>query len=150
MFASLSNNQRGILAICGCMAAYTVNDVLVKQILRTYPAGEVIFVRGAMSVLLIGAVALAFGHGQRMRSAMSGNLAARSVFEGLSTAGFIASLAHMQLANLAAVLQVAPLLITVLSVAIYREVVGWRRWTAISVGFFGALLVIKQIGRAHV
>ena len=59
MFASLSNNQRGILAICGCMAAYTVNDVLVKQILRTYPAGEVIFVRGAMSALLIGAVAAA-------------------------------------------------------------------------------------------
>ena len=41
MLSSLSNNQRGIVAICGCMASYTVNDVLVKQILRTYPVGEV-------------------------------------------------------------------------------------------------------------
>ena len=44
------------------MASYTVNDVLVKQILQTYPVGEVIFVRGLMCSLLIGAVALAFGH----------------------------------------------------------------------------------------
>jgi drug/metabolite transporter (DMT)-like permease len=148
LFSSLSNNQRGIAAICGCMAAYTVNDVLVKQILRTYPIGEVIFVRGVMCALLIGAVALAFGHGQRLRTALSRDLAARSVFDGLSTIGFIAALAHMQLANLAAVLQIAPLLITALSVVIYREVVGWRRWTAISVGFLGALFVIKPVPSA--
>lgn len=145
MLSSLSNNQRGVLAVCGCMASYTINDVLVKQILRTYPAGEVIFVRGVMCSLLIGAAALWLGHGKAMRSAMSGLLASRSLCDGLSTAGFIAALAHMKLANLAAVLQIAPLIITALSVAVYREAVGWRRWSAIGVGFAGALLVIKPI-----
>ena len=145
MLSSLSNNQRGILAICGCMAAYTINDVLVKKILFTYPIGEVIFVRGIMCSVLVGAAALAFGHARQLRAAMSRTLAARSLCDGLSTAGFIAALAHMKLANIAAVLQIAPLLITALSVVFYREVVGWRSWTAISVGFFGALLVIKPI-----
>ena len=141
----MSSNQRGIAAICGCMVAYTINDVLVKQILLTYPAGEVIFVRGVMCSLLIGAVAVAFGHTRQLTAAMSRLLAARSLCDGLSTAGFIAALAHMKLANIAAVLQIAPLLITALSVALYREVVGWRRWSAIGIGFFGALLVIKPI-----
>jgi drug/metabolite transporter (DMT)-like permease len=141
----LSNNQRGVLAVCGCMASYTVNDVLVKQILLTYPAGEVIFVRGVMCSFLIGAVAIWLGHGRAIRSAMSGLLASRSLCDGLSTAGFIAALAHMKLANIAAVLQIAPLIITALSVAIYREAVGWRRWSAIGVGFAGTLLVIKPI-----
>ena len=127
------------------MASYTVNDVLVKQILRTYPVGEVIFVRGVMCSLLIGAVALAFGNAKALRAPMSRMLASRSLCDGLSTAGFIAGLAHMQLANIAAVLQIAPLIITALSVVLYREVVGWRRWTAIGVGFLGALLVIKPI-----
>ena len=68
---------------------------------------------------------------------MSRMLASRSLCDGLSTAGFIAALAHMKLANIAAVLQIAPLIITVLSVALYREAVGWRRWSAIGVGFFG-------------
>ena len=41
------------------MASYTVNDVLVKQLLLTYPVGETIFVRGILCSLLIGAAALA-------------------------------------------------------------------------------------------
>jgi drug/metabolite transporter (DMT)-like permease len=143
--SSLSNNQRGIAAICGCMASYTVNDVLVKQLLLTYPVGEVIFVRGVMCSLLIGAVALAFGNAKALRAPMSRMLASRSLCDGLSTAGFIAGLAHMHLANIAAVLQIAPLIITAISVVLYREVVGWRRWTAIGFGFAGALLVVKPI-----
>jgi drug/metabolite transporter (DMT)-like permease len=127
------------------MASYTVNDVLVKQILRSYPIGEVIFVRGLMSTLLIGAAVLMFGYGRKLRTATGGRLAWRSVFDGLSTAGFIAALAHMPLANVAAVIQIAPLLITALSVLLYRELVGWRRWTAIAVGFAGALLIIKPL-----
>jgi drug/metabolite transporter (DMT)-like permease len=142
---SLSNNQRGVLAIVGCMTAYTVNDVLVKQILRTYPVGEVIFVRGAIAMLLIGAVALALGHRKEIGSALSPLLTARSAFDGLSTAAFITALAHMPLANVAAVLQIGPLLITVLSIVLFREAVGWRRWIAIGVGFIGALLVIKPV-----
>ena len=50
-------SQAEIAAILGCMASYTVNDVLIKQILQTYPVGEVIFVRGVMCSLLIGAAA---------------------------------------------------------------------------------------------
>jgi drug/metabolite transporter (DMT)-like permease len=130
------------------MSSYTVNDVLVKQILRSYPVGEVIFVRGVMSTLLIGGVALALGHGSDLRAAMSRLLAARSACDGLSTVGFIAALAHMPLANLAAVLQIAPLLITALSVMLFREVVGWRSWSAIGIGFFGALLIIKPLPSA--
>ena len=145
MPSSLSNNQRGIAAICGCMASYTANDVLVKQILQTYPVGEVIFVRGLMCSLLIGAMALAFGHATQLLAPMSRVLAGRSLCDGLSTVAFIAALAHMKLANVAAVLQIAPLIITVLSVALYREAVGWRRWCAIAAGFFGALLVVKPI-----
>jgi drug/metabolite transporter (DMT)-like permease len=141
----LSNNQRGIAAICGGMTAYTLNDVVAKQILQTYPPGEVIFGRGVLCVLLIGAVALAFGHARPLRAPMSRPLAIRSLCDGLSTACFIAALAHMQLANIAAVMQIAPLLITALSVMLYREAVGWRRWTAIGIGFGGALLVIKPI-----
>jgi drug/metabolite transporter (DMT)-like permease len=144
----LSNNQRGIAAICGCMAAYTVNDVLVKQILQHYPIGEVIFVRGVMSTLLIGAAAVALGQARMLRLALSRLLIARSACDGLSTAGFIAALAHMPLANLAAVLQIAPLLITALSVALYREIVGWRSWAAIGTGFIGALFVIKPVPEA--
>jgi drug/metabolite transporter (DMT)-like permease len=143
--SSLSKNQRGVLAVCGCMASYTVNDVLVKQIMQNYPVGETAFVRGVMSSLLIGAVAICFGHAAAFRVPMTRRLASRSLCDGLSTAAFLAALAHMKMANIAAVLQIAPLLITALSVMVYRETVGWRRWLAIAIGFAGALLVVKPV-----
>lgn len=139
----LNANQRGIVAVVACMAAYTVNDTLVKQIIRSFPMGEVIFLRGLMAMVLIGGAVLVFGHGRHLRLPLRKGVLSRSAFDGISTACFIAALGHMQLADLAAVLQVAPLIITALSVLIYREVVGWRRWTAIAVGFVGTLLVIR-------
>src|SRR4029079_5718262 len=127
------------------MASYTVNDVLVKELLLTYPIGETIFIRGVICSVLIGVAALVFGNATALRAPMSRMLASRSLCDGLSTAGFIAALAHMKLANIAAVLQIAPLIITALSVMLCRETVGGRRWTAISVGFAGALLVTKPV-----
>jgi drug/metabolite transporter (DMT)-like permease len=125
------------------MASYTVNDVLVKQILQHYPVGEVILVRGVLSGLLIGGAAVTLGHAGSLWLALNQKVAVRSLFDGLSTACFIAALANLPLANLAAMLQLAPLLITALSVVFFRETVGWRRWTAIGIGVVGALMVIQ-------
>ncbi len=139
----LSANQRGILALLGGMVAYTINDTMVKLIAHRYPIGEVIFVRGAMTAILIGICVLALGHARDLRHVTGRPVLIRSVFDGLATAFFITALVHMKLADLAAMLQVAPLLLTALSVLFYREIVGWRRWTAILVGFAGAMFVVK-------
>jgi drug/metabolite transporter (DMT)-like permease len=140
---ALSANQRGILALCGSMVAYTVNDAMVKEIARNHPIGEVIFIRGVFAVLLIGTVVLALGHAKELRRVVSRPVILRSLCDGLSTACFVIALVHMKLADLAAVLQVSPLILAALSVLVYREAVGWRRWSAIIVGFIGALFVIK-------
>jgi drug/metabolite transporter (DMT)-like permease len=140
---ALSANQGGIVALVCGMTAYTVNDAMVKSIAHRYPIGEVIFVRGVMTALLIGAAVLMLGHGREIGKAISKPLLARSTFDGLSTACFIAALVHMKLADLAAMLQVSPLILTALSVLFYRETVGWRRWTAILIGFAGAMFVVK-------
>ena len=141
--SSLSANQRGIIAIVACMGAYTVNDVLIKEIIRHYPLGQVIFFRGLITCLLIGSMAWFLGHGPKIWSAISVPLSWRTLIDGISTATFIAALANMRLAEIAAVLQLAPLMITALAVLIYGEIVGWRRWTAVSIGFLGTLLIIK-------
>src|SRR6266852_5048881 len=123
--SSLTANQRGILAVCGSMAAYTINDAMVKEIARIYPVGEVILIRGVFTTMLIGAVVLALGHASALRLVASRPVIARSLFDGLSTTCFVVALVHMKLADLAAVLQVTPLILTALSVAFYREAVGW-------------------------
>ena len=69
---STGANRRGIVALVTGMAAFTVNDALVKFVARAYPFGEVIFVRGAMAIVLVGAIVAARGHLTHVRAAVSG------------------------------------------------------------------------------
>lgn len=50
------------------------------------------------------------------------------------------------LATSQAVCQVTPLLITILSVPLLGETVGWRRGMAVTVGLIGVLIIINPVG----
>lgn len=56
---------------------------------------------------------------------------------------FFAALALIPLANGKAVFFVAPLIMTALSPFILKEKVGQRRWTAVFIGFAGALVILR-------
>ena len=49
----------------------------------------------------------------------------------------------MPIANINAILQVVPLMITAVGAVFLREQVGWRRWTAIAIGFAGVLVIVR-------
>src|SRR5882672_6263204 len=114
--AAISANQRGILAICASMATYTVNDAMVKEIARNYPVGEVIFIRGVFTTLLLMVVVVVLGHAGAIRQTFNRPVINRSLFDGISSACFVVALVHMKLADLAAVLQAMPLILSALAV----------------------------------
>lgn len=60
-----------------------------------------------------------------------------------SAAMFIVAVAYVPLADAVAVSFVAPFMVTVMGALLLRERVGPRRWTAITVGFLGMLIVIR-------
>ncbi|MBX6426420.1 MAG: DMT family transporter [Variibacter sp.] len=136
-------NRRGIIAVTIATAGFSGNDAIVKLVARDYPLGEVIFVRGLMTCLLVGTVLALLGHFGSVRFAWKRVVLARSGFEALSTLFFTSALVHMPLAALSTIILVAPLILTALSVLLFKEAVGWRRWAAIAVGFAGTLFVVK-------
>jgi S-adenosylmethionine uptake transporter len=56
---------------------------------------------------------------------------------------FLSALFNMPIANLTAILQVVPLAVTLGSLIFLREAVGVQRLTAIAIGFFGVMLIVK-------
>jgi drug/metabolite transporter (DMT)-like permease len=60
-----------------------------------------------------------------------------------SNAVFVLAIGKVPLATASAIGFTSPLIVTGLSVPLLREQVGWRRWSAVCVGFVGALLIIK-------
>jgi drug/metabolite transporter (DMT)-like permease len=56
---------------------------------------------------------------------------------------FYKGLAHMQLADITAISQATPIIMTLMAAALGIEAVGWRRLIAVLVGFSGVLAIVK-------
>jgi len=136
-------NRRGMFALAGAMAAFAVNDMLLKLIAQRYPLGEVITVRGLIATVLVGAFLVGFGHMYALRAALKAPVLGRTALDGAAMIMFTSALVHMPLAELSAINLVSPLIITALAVIFFAEEVGWRRWSAIVVGFIGTLFIVK-------
>jgi drug/metabolite transporter (DMT)-like permease len=136
-------NRRGMLAIAGAMATFSINDTLMKLTAQRYPLGEVIAVRGLIASLMVGVILVGSGHLSTIRFAGNRLLVLRTLLDGAAMVLFTSALVRMPLAELSAINLLSPLIITALAVIFFAEEVGWRRWTAIIVGFIGTLFIVK-------
>ena len=56
------------------------------------------------------------------------------------------ALTSLPLADAATITFTAPIMVTAMSAILFREQVGWRRWTAVLIGFFAISLVVGPKG----
>jgi S-adenosylmethionine uptake transporter len=69
--------------------------------------------------------------------------ALRGALIALATLLFFSALKYLPLADAISIFFVEPLILTLLSALFLGEPVGWRRLTAVAVGFAGSLIVIR-------
>jgi S-adenosylmethionine uptake transporter len=140
----VSPNLAGALLMTGSMAFFTLNDTLIKLIGQDLPLFQVIALRGALATALIWALARALGKlSFRMGTRDRMLVGVRCLTELSTTYFFLTALLLMPLANITAILQMLPLTVTLAAAIIFREAVGWRRLSAILVGFCGMLLIVR-------
>ena len=139
-----SDNLRGAFYMMVAMAGFTINDACMKAVTQTIPLYQAIALRGVVTVVALALIAHVHG-GLRLRlPAGAGRMVGlRTLGEIASTVAFLTALMHMPLANLSAIMQSLPLALTLAAALVFREAVGWRRLTAIGVGFAGVLIVIR-------
>jgi len=130
-------------ALAGAMATFSINDMLMKLTAQRYPLGEVITVRGIIATVLVGGCLIGMGHFKSLPKIAHPMVLTRTAFDGAAMVLFMSALIHMPLAELSAINLVSPLMITALAVIFFAEEVGWRRWTAIAVGFAGTVFIVK-------
>ncbi|HMO08056.1 MAG TPA: DMT family transporter, partial [Paracoccaceae bacterium] len=141
---ALSDNARGAAFMALAMAAFTGNDALMKQVTQHLPLMQAIVVRGVISGVMLAALAMATG-GLRLGigPADRGPVALRTLAEVGATLTFLTALIHLPLANISAILQALPLAVTLASALVFGDRVGWRRLSAIGVGFVGVVLIVR-------
>jgi drug/metabolite transporter (DMT)-like permease len=140
---------KGGLYMAAAMATFTANDTLLKLLGAELPVGTLVFVRGGFACIFLLAAVAWSGAVAQLPQMFSGRVALRAVLDTTATLLFVSVLVVMPIAELTAITQAAPLVSTGLAVVFLNERIGWRRATAIAVGFLGVLLIVRPEGNVE-
>ena len=140
----LNDNLLGAALMTCCVLAYVLNDAVMKLLFADIDFFQAIFLRGLVSLPPLLVLALMTRTLLQKYSAKNQLLMIiRILAEIGTTVTFLTALKHMPLANVTAILQSLPLAITMAAAIFLGEPVGWRRWSAICLGFTGVLIIIR-------
>lgn len=137
----------GIAAAMSGSAVFSLNDLCIKHLSGAYALHQVILVRAFVGVAFILGFAAISGQKRIWWTRRPGMHLVRASIVMISNATYFLGLAALPLADAAAIGFVAPLLLTMLSVLILREKVGWHRWGAVIVGLIGVIVMLRPEGQ---
>ncbi|MFC5437793.1 DMT family transporter [Rhodanobacter umsongensis] len=135
---------KGVLLGFMAFAAYAFSDAFVKSLRGSLPAYEAVFFGATL-----GLAALPFikGGGDRWREVMfaqrQGLWLVRAVASAVGSIAAVIAFTALPMAEAFALIFLLPIFVTLLSVLVLKEHVGWRRWSAVVAGFVGVLVVLR-------
>ena len=135
---------KGVLLGFIAFAAYAFSDAFVKSLRGSLPASEAVFFGAAL-----GLTALPFikGPGDRWHDAVlaqrQGLYWVRAVASAVGSIAAVIAFTALPMAEAFALIFLLPIFVTILSVLVLKEHVGWRRWSAVVAGFVGVLVVLR-------
>lgn len=136
----------GIYLKLASLALFCTMDAMVKALGDTYGPFQLMLFRSAVAMLPIAYLVWRAGDMRVVRSNKPWLQVARIVAGLGSTAGFFYIFPRMPLVDAYAISFAAPLFMVALSVPLLGEQVGWRRWTAVGVGFVGVIVMLDPLG----
>lgn len=128
------------------MALLALSDAFIKLSTLQAPSGQVMMAIGLGGCCVFLILAKLKKLPLRRADALHPRVLLRNLFEMVGGLGMIIGLTYIPLSVMAAIMQTAPLAVTLGAALFLGESVGWRRWSAIGVGLVGMLMVIRPFG----
>ncbi|HIL45102.1 MAG TPA: DMT family transporter [Candidatus Thioglobus sp.] len=136
-------NLRGILFMILAMAGFAFEDLFIKMLSAYFPISEIIIILGFTGSVILLIIALLQRAPIIHKDLLNRHVISRTIFDLLGAVFFVTAIALTPLSSASAILQITPLLVTIGAAVFFRENVGWRRWSAVFVGFIGVLLILR-------
>lgn len=141
--APRSANLRGSLWMVAAMAGFAVEDMFLKAATAHIPLGQALLIFGLTGTAFFALLAKRAGETILHPALLSRPLLIRSSFEVAGRLFYSLAIALTPLSTASAILQATPLVVVAGAALLFGETVGWRRWTAITTGFLGVLLILR-------
>ncbi|MBB4400963.1 drug/metabolite transporter (DMT)-like permease [Agrobacterium tumefaciens] len=143
MIRKLSPTGLGVAVMLLGMLLFALNDAMGKWLVATYSQGQVILIRSAAALIILVPIVWRAGLSGLVRIERPGLQFARVFFSTAELFCFYFAVAALPLADVMTYWLAAPIYVAALSPFLLGEKVGWRRWTAIAIGFVGVLVALK-------
>src|SRR5438270_6744402 len=142
--APLANSAApGIALMLAGITLFSINDALGKWLLATYSVAELLLIRSLSAVLLIAPFLWQAGWTAFRAAPKPALQIVRVALSTLEVAMFFWAVSYLPLADTVTFYLAGPIYVTAFSVVLLREDVGWRRWTAVLIGFLGVLMALR-------
>jgi drug/metabolite transporter (DMT)-like permease len=122
---------------------FGLSSAVGKWLVAKYPVGEFLLVRSAVTLLLLGPFIWRAGRAAFVSAPRPGLQIMRILLSTLEIAMFFWAVAYLPLADATTFYLAGPIYVTAMSVVLLGEHVGWRRWTAVLIGFCGVLIALR-------
>jgi drug/metabolite transporter (DMT)-like permease len=140
---STGSPMLGIGMTLFAIGLFAFMDTIGKSLMQHYPAAQVVWARYFFQCALMLVMLPRLGVTGFLRTRRHGLQIGRGALLLVATGCMYGAIRVVPLADAYAITFTAPLLVTALSVPLLKERVGWRRWSAVVVGFIGVLIVIR-------
>ncbi|EJT05099.1 DMT family transporter [Rhizobium sp. CCGE 510] len=141
--SSTSDVMTGLVLMFASVMFSPIIDIFAKLAITTVPSAEITAGRFAVQALCMLPIVLwrrSFADFSWRQSLFH---AIRGAIITVSMISFVTTLKYMAVADAIAIFFVEPIIVTILGGIFLKETIGWRRYTACGVGFFGAMLIIQ-------
>jgi S-adenosylmethionine uptake transporter len=140
---------KGVLLGFASFAAYAISDAFVKSVHGAVPPYESVFF-GA--VFGLAALPFMMSRGDSWRDVVTAQRPwlwwVRAVAGAVGNITSVIAFTLLPMAEVFTLIFLMPIFVTLLSVIFLKEHVGWRRWSAVFIGFAGVLVVLRPGFRA--
>jgi drug/metabolite transporter (DMT)-like permease len=121
---------------------FSFGDALGKFMVATYSVGQLLWLRAcAALIVLLPMIWRQRGFFLNLERPWLQLL--RVTLSTLEVAAFFLATVYLPLADVTTYYLACPIFVTALSAVVLRERVGWRRWSAILIGFCGVLIALR-------
>jgi len=121
---------------------FSFGDALGKFIVATYSVGQLLWFRACAALIVLSPM-IWRNRTHFLRLERPWLQLVRVTLSTLEVAAFFLATVYLPLADVVTYYLAGPIFVTALSALVLREHVGWRRWSAILIGFCGVVIALK-------